>query len=574
MIRSLTSSEWYRIGAGFLLLAVLGSVPTYAQTPTPAPLPYGECKISLDARIPVRIVGRVPLQSLPNEINVSRVDFNNDNRFDAVILDSAGVDVVEFLSTAQLAGGSCVGGATLTAVPMVDPIMDPALDVTTLQLSTDNFMDLATGNPGGTALIPNNNGTLVAQNAIGNGAGGGSGLVVAAADFDGDDKEDLVIGTDTSVRIKYGLSALELTNAVPIPNTSAVGLLIVAYLNQDTLPDLVVVGRNGAISIIENLGNRSFDTPRPLGGSLDNPVAIAVGDFDENGTTDLAIVDGPGVSTRVPRPTTASASPSPTATPTRKPTDASPTPSAPTATVPPTSTATHTFTVTLTPTRTPIMTPGFVHIFLQNTPLPTPGPVSFVDDDSYGAGRGPAAVAVSDFNGDRHADFVVSSVSDDRVMFFYGDGTGSFVPGDPCQEDTCTTGGDQVAGCCVGAGPRAILVTMFDDLSAGARPDLLVGNADGHSISVLLSSNPATGTPTNTPTITTTPGQTNTPSLTRTITRTPKNTDVPTKTCPPSGVCVQGEGCVNIIAPQRSLMMLWPWIGAAALWLLRRRVRE
>jgi uncharacterized protein (TIGR03382 family) len=46
----------------------------------------------------------------------------------------------------------------------------------------------------------------------------------------------------------------------------------------------------------------------------------------------------------------------------------------------------------------------------------------------------------------------------------------------------------------------------------------------------------------------------------------------PTATCPPTGICVQGESCA-IAAPRRSATMVWPWIGAAVLWLVRKRGR-
>lgn len=560
-----------RLCFGALLAAAI-ALPSSLAAQAP---PYGQCQISLPGapRAPVRIVGRVPLQPSPLELNVSRVDFNNDDRFDGAILDSAGAEVLLFLSTDQLAAGRCEGGATLTSIALQNAGTDPAADVTTLQLSTDGFMDLATVNNGGSVLIPNNNGQFQAQNITGNVFGG---QTVAAADFDNDEREDLIIGTEDGVWVRYGVDATTLSNGSSVANIGA-DLLIVAQLNDDVLPDVLVVS-DGAVFVIENAGGRLFASPRALGGPrLTNPVALAVGDFDENGVVDLAVVDGPGVELHVPPPTaspTISPTPSPTTTRPQEPTTTGPTPSEPTPTRTPTDTFTSTPTVTHTATRTAIMTPGLVHVFLQNTPAPVPSPISFVPFGApLPAGRGPAAVSISDFDGDRHADIVVSSLSDDRLTFYYGNGTGSFTIEDPCAEDACVGDGAAIlAGCCVGASPRSILVTTIDDRSTGARPDLLVANSDGQSISVLLSSNPPTHTPSNTPTTTNTPGPTNTASVTRTITRTPRNTERPTATCPPDqAICVQGESCA--IAPAApSIAMMWPWLGAAVLWLARRRL--
>lgn len=600
------------VGSSMLVSALCSAQTEATATPAPTPRPYGECKIQLPGSVPVKVVGRVRPPVTPGAPSIA--DFDGDGRRDAAVLDSQG-RVSLLLTTAQLASGTCVDGAILTPLA---PQAVGGVDLDTINSDHDQFIDLTLALNGGPSIFFNH-GTLPISDISGSPGDAGLGMAIVTADFDADGNEDVAVGTHDLdqdppqgfVEIYYGLPAPDRGVENQRPQRLEVGMpidrIIVAVLNDAARLDLIVLSGNPPngtkpIRILLNNGDRTFQPPIDLGEDIPtNPVAIAVGDFNRDQKLDLAVVDGPGVLLRVPSPTPvtprATATPTVTSSPSRT---KSSTPTGtleptvtgtftptgtldPTLTVTPTRALTETPTQTATATRTPIP-PGEVWIFLQNTQPPTPNGtpqttpgVSFSRglEMPYPAGRGPAAIAVGRLDdGSSNVDLAVTCISDDRVIFFYGEGNGKFRMQDPCPADACDDDGEKMAGCCVGVGPRSLLVTA--NVDSEQRSDLFVANSDGQSISVLLSSNPTftgTNTPTRTPTITNTPGPTNTPSLTRTSTKIPRPTSPPTATCPPTGICVQGESC-EIVAPQRSTPMLWPWVGALVLLVLRGKRRR
>lgn len=574
--------------SSFWLSACLLSAPVSLAHGQISPSLYGECRYALDGR-PVRVVGHAPRGTTP-------LDLNGDTLADAAILDSNGTKLIILLSTPQLANGECRNGVTLPApvafkdINLSDLLATRAEDLGTIDLQNNDVVDLAVGQKGRSAAT--NDGAATFRTGFTKGTRA-SALVVADFDLDVSPagSQDIATAGPSGVEISYGTGQgfddpASLSNFPTMP----VDRLAVADLNRDVKPDIVVLSQHpapgiGKISVLLNQGNRSFlHIPLPLGAvEFENPVALAIGDFDDDGAPDLVVVDGPGVPLSIP-PLTPSATPSATvtvtATTTRTPTQTGTLEPTVTRTVTPTGSLEPTFTETGTPpptstvmstptlTRTPIA-PGVVEFFISEV-TPRSNQVSFRHSDTQAAGRGPVAVQVDYMNNDDVLDAVVVSVNDDRVMFYKGRGNGRFDAEDPCEEDSCTSTGGAIGGCCVGIGPRDLLITRLD---GEPRPDLIVVNADDQSISVLLSTVPPatnTNTPTATPTITNTPGPTNSPTITRTFSPIPPATPPPTKTCPPSGICVQGESCA-IAAPQGSMAMVWPWIGAAVLWMLRKK---
>ena len=173
---------------------------------------------------------------------------------------------------------------------------------------------------------------------------------------------------------------------------------------------------------------------------------------------------------------------------------------------------------------------------------------------------------MDDFNRDFDVDAAVTSQGDDTVLFFLGSGDGTLleVPGN------CTVVEIGTERCAVGGAPGALALA---DVDGDGRREAITSNADGRSLTFLLSGRPAptptntampTFTPTATPTGNGTSTSTPTHTPTRTPTSTPTNTGTPTETRVPTitptktpeclgatGVCIEGDSCA-MVAPEGS----------------------
>lgn len=94
--------------------------------------------------------------------------------------------------------------------------------------------------------------------------------------------------------------------------------------------------------------------------------------------------------------------------------------------------------------------------------------LSFAPAAHYSAGRGPAAVAVADFNGDGHPDVATANAKSDTVGVLLGDGRGRLDP-----RTLFTTGAD----------PGSVAVGDFD---GDGTSDLVTANTTAGTVSVLL----------------------------------------------------------------------------------------
>ncbi len=125
-------------------------------------------------------------------------------------------------------------------------------------------------------------------------AAGNNLLAIAAADFNGDGHLDLAV-TDASrneVQILLGNG----DGTFQAPRRSAAGnpvAVAVGDFNGDGIPDLAVVtsssNSSGFVSVLLGNGDGSFQPARTISfGALHAPVSVAVGDFNGDGTPDLA----------------------------------------------------------------------------------------------------------------------------------------------------------------------------------------------------------------------------------------------------------------------------------------------
>jgi hypothetical protein len=160
------------------------------------------------------------------------------------------------------------------------------------------------------------------------------------------------------------------------------------------------------------------------------------------------------------------------------------------------------------------ITKGSVSIFLSD------GAAGFVEHGSTVIGGSPQAAAIADFNGDQHADLVVANFLDKMLTLLLGDGDGGFptvdtIPlpaepttvtaakftGDPIPDLLLVTAPTGIAGtvrvyqgagdgtftelttASVSTDPRDIVVADFDD---DGTPDLAVGHRSAQSVTILM----------------------------------------------------------------------------------------
>ena len=121
-------------------------------------------------------------------------------------------------------------------------------------------------------------------------------VAVAAADFDGDGKEDLAVadGDTDSVTVLFGLGNGAFAAPVRFPAGLAPSNVAAADLNGDGRPDLVVAnGVGGTVNVLLNLGGGAF-APAVAYAAVKAPGAIAVVDLDGDGNADIAVADEGG----------------------------------------------------------------------------------------------------------------------------------------------------------------------------------------------------------------------------------------------------------------------------------------
>ena len=118
---------------------------------------------------------------------------------------------------------------------------------------------------------------------------------VLTADFDGDGKMDIVVGTNTDLEILYGNGDGTFQPAKTILSfTGGVFPWSAADMNGDGKPDITCTVTNGFI-MIPNMGGRSFGSPTEFGANA-QVGSLVTADFNGDGKPDVAIIvhDHPG----------------------------------------------------------------------------------------------------------------------------------------------------------------------------------------------------------------------------------------------------------------------------------------
>jgi uncharacterized protein (TIGR03437 family) len=124
---------------------------------------------------------------------------------------------------------------------------------------------------------------------------------VAAGDFNGDGKQDLVIGSaNGGVYVLLGNGDGTFQTPVPYATGGAVSSVAVADFNGDGKLDIAACGMAAAGVLLGN-GNGTFQSVKNLAASGAWPIWLTVGDFNQDGKLDLAIVNKgtPGMGTDI-----------------------------------------------------------------------------------------------------------------------------------------------------------------------------------------------------------------------------------------------------------------------------------
>lgn len=305
-----------------------------------------------------------------------------------------------------------------------------------------------------------------------------SSFTLATGDFNGDHRPDLVAVSEgsnqVSILLGNGNGTFSTASGSPITVGSSPNSASVGDFNNDGRPDLAVVnGGSNSVSVLLGDGTGGFTSNSAIPVSATQPASIVAGDFNGDGKLDFAVVgevsnnvavylgNGAGSFTAAPGSPIAVGSS-------------------------PTSVVVGDFNgdgkPDLAVTNDSAGAGATVSILLGN------GNGSFTQarGSPISVGTNPLNAAVGDFNGDGKQDLaVLLPFSNDTVGLLLGNGDGTFM----LQTSPAIR---------VGVFPQSILSV---DLNGDGKPDLVVTNSNSNDVSVLLNtSEPAvTGAPSTLP---------------------------------------------------------------------------
>jgi hypothetical protein len=161
------------------------------------------------------------------------------------------------------------------------------------------LLDIATANSGGSVSVLLGHGDGTFEPAVSYPAGANP-HAIAVGDFNGDGNADLVVAnTDgNNVSILLGNGDGTFRDPVNYPAGPSPVSVAVADFNGDGVPDLVVANHvsGGTVSVLLGDGNGGFLSPRSFFAGP-YPSSVAVADFNGDGSPDVAVANnlpGPG----------------------------------------------------------------------------------------------------------------------------------------------------------------------------------------------------------------------------------------------------------------------------------------
>lgn len=217
---------------------------------------------------------------------VVAADFNGDGKIDLAVANDPQLVLGSGSGVTILLGN---GDGTFTAAPSFSTSSVYGLAVA--DFNNDGKPDLAisSGTNSITILLGNGDGTFTSAGTVSTGTGPAA---IVVGDFNRDGNADLAVANTAGISILLGKGDGTFTVGTAIPNGSDASYVAVGDFNGDGKADLAVTETNGAQIFLGN-GDGTFTAGAilPPSGAFENQPGdgIAVGDFNGDGKTDLAI---------------------------------------------------------------------------------------------------------------------------------------------------------------------------------------------------------------------------------------------------------------------------------------------
>jgi uncharacterized repeat protein (TIGR01451 family) len=217
-------------------------------------------------------------------------DFNGDGKLDVAVANAGSGNVSVLLGNGDGTFRAAVNSAvSLGSGPITLAVGD---------FNGDGKLDLIVVNPGD----PGNNVPGVVNLLLGNGDGTFRAAVqittgqfpfrVAVGDFNGDGKEDLIIGDEKdgslSVLLGNGDGTFQPAKSISLASSGEVASLAVADFNGDKKLDVVAAVHNGPMVVLLGNGDGTFQSPIQVTSVNQDPLVI-IGDFNSDQHLDLIL---------------------------------------------------------------------------------------------------------------------------------------------------------------------------------------------------------------------------------------------------------------------------------------------